>query len=101
MRRRVLYDASSRAAAAAAHLLADEYDVGTLSADLVSDAVPTVLLIEHDSRHVPQMGRHVRMVALVDPAAHGPWSADRKSTRLNSSHDQISYAVFCLKKKKY
>src|SRR2546421_7181458 len=27
-------------------------------------------------------------------------SRDRKSTRLNSSHDQISYAVFCLKKKK-
>src|SRR2546428_8019475 len=27
-------------------------------------------------------------------------SLDRKSTRLNSSHDQISYAVFCLKKKK-
>src|SRR2546421_826090 len=27
--------------------------------------------------------------------------SDRKSTRLNSSHDQISYAVFCLKKKKY
>src|SRR5206468_11047229 len=26
-------------------------------------------------------------------------SSDRKSTRLNSSHDQISYAVFCLKKK--
>src|SRR6516165_11960116 len=34
-----------------------------------------------------------------------PWQrergfADRKSTRLNSSHSQISYAVFCLKKKK-
>src|SRR2546430_9419295 len=28
-------------------------------------------------------------------------SKDRKSTRLNSSHSQISYAVFCLKKKKY
>src|SRR2546430_4186625 len=28
-------------------------------------------------------------------------SADRKSTRLNSSHSQISYAVFCLKKKKH
>src|SRR3989475_5009709 len=27
-------------------------------------------------------------------------SRDRKSTRLNSSHSQISYAVFCLKKKK-
>src|SRR2546430_10533990 len=34
-------------------------------------------------------------VANVLPA-HG----DRKSTRLNSSHSQISYAVFCLKKKK-
>src|SRR2546421_10158095 len=31
----------------------------------------------------------------------GGWGLeDRKSTRLNSSHDQISYAVFCLKKKK-
>src|SRR6478672_12066392 len=29
-----------------------------------------------------------------------PPRRDRKSTRLNSSHDQISYAVFCLKKKK-
>src|SRR5206468_5333452 len=30
----------------------------------------------------------------------GSARTDRKSTRLNSSHDQISYAVFCLKKKK-
>src|SRR2546430_8831412 len=29
-----------------------------------------------------------------------PSDRDRKSTRLNSSHSQISYAVFCLKKKK-
>src|SRR3712207_7053931 len=28
------------------------------------------------------------------------WALDRKSTRLNSSHANISYAVFCLKKKK-
>src|SRR3712207_8422328 len=34
----------------------------------------------------------------VDPARWG--RADRKSTRLNSSHANISYAVFCLKKKK-
>src|SRR2546422_3444946 len=38
------------------------------------------------------------------PAARSVWSAreiaDRKSTRLNSSHGYISYAVFCLKKKK-
>src|SRR2546421_7269823 len=32
-------------------------------------------------------------------AGYLTWFADRKSTRLNSSHDQISYAVFCLKKK--
>src|SRR5258708_27087149 len=36
-----------------------------------------------------------------DPAAAtAPDRADRKSTRLNSSHQIISYAVFCLKKKK-
>src|SRR2546427_3344309 len=34
-----------------------------------------------------------------EPARPG-CPADRKSTRLNSSHSQISYAVFCLKKKK-
>src|SRR3712207_7896920 len=34
------------------------------------------------------------------PARHGADDADRKSTRLNSSHANISYAVFCLKKKK-
>src|SRR2546430_6101382 len=32
--------------------------------------------------------------------ALNPADLDRKSTRLNSSHSQISYAVFCLKKKK-
>src|SRR2546430_5864007 len=31
----------------------------------------------------------------------GKQGRDRKSTRLNSSHSQISYAVFCLKKKKF
>src|SRR2546430_4206644 len=33
------------------------------------------------------------------PPSTPPSSPDRKSTRLNSSHSQISYAVFCLKKK--
>src|SRR5688572_32663169 len=42
-------------------------------------------------------------LARLHPAADGLCAApvrDRKSTRLNSSHSQISYAVFCLKKKK-
>src|SRR2546427_8340413 len=38
------------------------------------------------------------MRGFVTPAPGAP--GDRKSTRLNSSHSQISYAVFCLKKKK-
>src|SRR5690242_21172333 len=39
--------------------------------------------------------------ALVDPPSRAYTAvADRKSTRLNSSHMSISYAVFCLKKKK-
>src|SRR6266853_4563837 len=47
------------------------------------------------------LARARRVVACVQEqkaaARHEP---DRKSTRLNSSHSQISYAVFCLKKKK-
>src|SRR3712207_8556302 len=35
-----------------------------------------------------------------DERSHRQFSIDRKSTRLNSSHANISYAVFCLKKKK-
>src|SRR3712207_8877446 len=56
----------------------------------------------------PEGGRSAAAVA--EPASHGPHvdastnqlggGVDRKSTRLNSSHANISYAVFCLKKKK-
>src|SRR2546430_9440997 len=44
-------------------------------------------------RHAPREARH-RIPRRVERGQ------DRKSTRLNSSHSQISYAVFCLKKKK-
>src|SRR2546422_8385835 len=37
---------------------------------------------------------------IVDLLSHAEHGLDRKSTRLNSSHGYISYAVFCLKKKK-
>src|SRR2546421_9037278 len=40
------------------------------------------------------------LVICTDGVTEAPNPQDRKSTRLNSSHDQISYAVFCLKKKK-
>src|SRR2546430_12361879 len=46
---------------------------------------------EHD-------GSARRIVTKAVPVS-GRWRVDRKSTRLNSSHIEISYAVFCLKKK--
>src|SRR2546430_8931244 len=51
-----------------------------------------------EDRHHRVGGRNARLRfgAVAVPSA----LRDRKSTRLNSSHSQISYAVFCLKKKK-
>src|ERR1039458_10761666 len=52
----------------------------------------------------PAMGDLEFAVEDVPPSDPAPWESsdvpDRKSTRLNSSHLGISYAVFCLKKKK-
>src|SRR5689334_24140019 len=53
---------------------------------------------------VPTEGRFKKYTAQIafDPKqlARAKVEVDRKSTRLNSSHSSISYAVFCLKKKK-
>src|SRR2546421_8079138 len=57
-----------------------ERDDGRGERNLLAQAVPLPY---------PQRASHQRRVL------------DRKSTRLNSSHDQISYAVFCLKKKTF
>src|SRR3989442_10559986 len=52
-------------------------------------------LLEHD----PLVQDYRAFFALFDWSVVDDWQ-DRKSTRLNSSHVRISYAVFCLKKKK-
>src|SRR3712207_8204640 len=49
-------------------------------------------------RHHPQRPHDSQRP--LDPEVAGIERADRKSTRLNSSHANISYAVFCLKKKR-
>src|SRR2546430_10263444 len=59
----------------------------------------------HIARSSVQMDRNDRSRARRDRRRDflhidEPSLVDRKSTRLNSSHSQISYAVFCLKKKK-
>src|SRR5438270_8820552 len=50
-------------------------------------------------RSWPSTGLYARVPDVIRHTALRS-SEDRKSTRLNSSHSQISYAVFCLKKKK-
>src|SRR2546430_11490764 len=49
--------------------------------------------------HLHLLGSGVLRLVQDDKAVVERAPADRKSTRLNSSHSQISYAVFCLKKK--
>src|SRR2546430_11078557 len=56
----------------------------------------TTLFRSAPGARVPQGSRRPR---LRGEGLGGPARGDRKSTRLNSSHSQISYAVFCLKKK--
>src|SRR5438876_7544737 len=46
-----------------------------------------------------ELGIFVPFGLVSQPDNHNPSQTDRKSTRLNSSHPSISYAVFCLKKK--
>src|SRR5690606_39970921 len=55
----------------------------------------------HHHQPPPHMQRNCarRRPRLGTRGISGPMTADRKSTRLNSSHVKISYAVFCLKKK--
>src|SRR5258708_22869299 len=79
----------------------------------------TTLFRSHPGRHAGGNGQHqlavgashgcrIARLRFPDPALWTPAKAgnatavrrDRKSTRLNSSHQIISYAVFCLKKKK-
>src|SRR2546426_8058059 len=55
--------------------------------------------ILHDGEQ-PAVSREPQRAAVVAGAEAGVVRLDRKSTRLNSSHLVISYAVFCLKKKK-
>src|SRR2546427_9334827 len=67
------------------------------SAPLAGDHI----VVEHDQPLQDREHQHDRVLRdgdRVGAAVVG--DRDRKSTRLNSSHSQISYAVFCLKKKK-
>src|SRR5207247_7062245 len=75
------------------------------------DDVPQQPVLLLEQRHVASPGARVGHRRQGGPVAARAWerercvvrqpsTQDRKSTRLNSSHEWISYAVFCLKKKK-
>src|SRR2546430_12178701 len=68
---------------------------------------PRSTLFPYTTLFRSRVERHLRPVRVQagrdlagEPRAQVGGVEDRKSTRLNSSHSQISYAVFCLKKKK-
>src|SRR5206468_6674601 len=70
--------------------------------ELLRRGTPARARVVDDDVHAAELldsarDERVDLLLLGDVAAE---TEDRKSTRLNSSHDQISYAVFCLKKKK-
>src|SRR3712207_2621990 len=104
---------------AAVHLAVDDHGVddraAVLDDDIAEDARVTRLGIDldvrgvHGAREAARVRRLVaarRLEAGLDARREqmrlmvGAARQDRKSTRLNSSHANISYAVFCLKKKK-
>src|SRR5688572_27969647 len=84
------YRYSERAHAGQKRASGEEYiahcvDVAKIVTDLHLDTTSIVAALVHD---------------VVEDTLISLEDLDRKSTRLNSSHSQISYAVFCLKKKK-
>src|SRR5688500_19487936 len=68
----------------------------TLPAVTINDGTRTAA--RATVRHRPRQALTPRAASTARPTTAG---RDRKSTRLNSSHLVISYAVFCLKKRKY
>src|SRR3712207_7593001 len=78
-------------------------EIYTLSLHDALPIFPEELRPHRQGRHLrpaaaPRRGHPARAAGLEGVRADRP--GDRKSTRLNSSHANISYAVFCLKKKK-
>src|SRR5690554_7666279 len=82
-------------------LILNQFDNGTVTqATLIAEDVPVPpRVINRSNKIIIKNGQFY--VSVVTQSSNYPFLIiDRKSTRLNSSHVRISYAVFCLKKKK-
>src|SRR2546429_8484018 len=76
-------------------------DVESMVRDLVETSIDMIREEKLDEvADRAEQAAEERVLDLLLPPASPPAPGDRKSTRLNSSHGYISYAVFCLKKKK-
>src|SRR5438874_9654729 len=72
-----------------------------LSAETTSTQSPAyAIAYQRDRTDQCRQGGHEPNIEVLDHPGGTGRCGDRKSTRLNSSHVEISYAVFCLKKKK-
>src|SRR2546430_11529579 len=103
-------------AIASARVKTDAVDARTLAHLLRTDLLPEAYVAPRELRDLRDLLRHRVVLTRMRSALknrvhallarqgiqreHADLFGDRKSTRLNSSHSQISYAVFCLKKKK-
>src|SRR5437667_9047857 len=72
-------------------------EIYTLS---LHDALPISLQANKEITALYLVGNHAEIHTALPKGGFRDHRIDRKSTRLNSSHITISYAVFCLKKKK-
>src|SRR2546422_6671965 len=72
-------------------------EIYTLS---LHDALPICSNMSGKSTYLRTIGVNLALALAGAPVRARKFRLDRKSTRLNSSHGYISYAVFCLKKKK-
>src|SRR5699024_12119628 len=80
---------------------AEEEESGGDTGCCTSGAAAVTMTSNHDDDSEPRVRRMGPAAAgCPSPAVNRPQPEDRKSTRLNSSHVSISYAVFCLKTKK-
>src|SRR5690606_11241059 len=80
--------------------VATQDDVGPTAGHVGGDRHRTAPAGLGDDLRLPRVVLGVEDVVRDTPALEQSGQQDRKSTRLNSSHVKISYAVFCLKKKK-
>src|SRR5690625_6860300 len=97
MRRARTFTLSQSNTPRTARLFAHSRGTDAVEAKKVEPNTPTAPMRNRISAHGPRVSVYIRdsVVMTSFPVGSRPWG-DRKSTRLNSSHVAISYAVFCL-----